>query len=65
MFSQKFLLVGLAVIAAVNADVSHLFNKATGYNYPSNPQPSFHDHHPAPVAPAPQPAPQVLTACSV
>lgn len=54
---QKLFLVGLAVIAAVNADVSHLFNK--GYNY-QQPSQSFSDQLSLPLPPAPAPAPAPL-----
>lgn len=40
VFLQKLFLVGLAVIAAVGADVSHL--SENGYNYPQ-PSKSFSD----------------------
>lgn len=56
VFSQKFLLVGLAVIAAVNADISHLLGGGSGpYNYPQ-PAPSFQEQLSLPIAPAPAPA---------
>lgn len=45
-------LVGLAIIAAVNADVSHLSNNNRGYNY-QQPSPSFSEQLSLP-APAPQ-----------
>lgn len=52
---QKFFLFGLAIVAAVNADVSQLFNN--GYNYPQ-PAPTFQDQQSLPIeAPATPPAP--------
>lgn len=48
---QKVFIVGLAIIAAVSADVSHLAEK--GYNYPE-PNPSFHDELSQPIAPPPR-----------
>lgn len=52
LFLQKMFLVGLAIIAAVNADVSHLSNNNRGYNY-QQPSPSFSEQLSLP-APAPQ-----------
>lgn len=54
---QKLFLAGLAIIAAVSADVSHL-NLGNGYNYPQ-PSPSFHEELSLPIAPPPAPAPPV------
>lgn len=48
---QKVFIFGLAIIAAVSADVSHLAEK--GYNYPE-PNPSFHDELSQPIAPPPR-----------
>lgn len=48
------LLLVLAVIAAVSADVSHL--QPEGYNYPQ-PSPSFNDEQSVEPAPAPAPKP--------
>lgn len=45
-FLQKFFLVGLAIVAAVNADVSHLFN--SGYNY-QQPAPIVHEQLSLPI----------------
>lgn len=47
------LLAGLAIVAIVSADVSHLGN---GYNYPQ-PSPSFHEELSLPVPAPPAPAP--------
>lgn len=53
---QKLFLVGLAIIAAVSADVSHLNH---GYNYPQ-PNPTFNDGSDQlslPIAPPQPPQP--------
>lgn len=67
-------MVGLAVIAAVSADVSHLQGGSNGYNYPQ-PSPSFNDEQlalpepPKPVnqkyLPPPQPQPQPAASAPV
>lgn len=52
-------LAGLAIIAAVSADVSHLnLGNSNGYDYPQ-PSPSFHEELSLPIAPPPAPAPPV------
>lgn len=56
---QKLFLAGLAIIAAVSADVSHLnLGNSNGYSYPQG-SPSFHEELSLPIAPPPAPAPPV------
>lgn len=48
-------LAGLAIIAAVSADVSHLnLGNSNGYDYPQG-SPSFHEELSLPIAPPPAP----------